>query len=240
MAPAATWLDPPAVLPLDGAWVHVWQVDLERAERDQAWLIELLSADERRRADAYSFERDRRTFVIGRGVLRQLIGRYLDRAPDRIVFHAGPHGKPQVAGLQFNLSHSADRALLAFSRDRDVGVDLEALRPVADYERLARATFSPAESATLMRLPPDRRLESFLACWTRKEALLKASGLGLTGSPAACEVSVSADEPARLVAMPEAWSWSLEDLPPMPGYVSALAVAGRGHRRAQFRWSGGS
>ncbi len=101
-----------------------------------------------------------------------------------------------MEGLHFNLFHSADRALMAFSRDRAVGLDLE--------------------------------------------ALLKASGLGLTGSLAACDVSVSADEPARLVAMPEAWPWSLEDLPPIPGYVSALAVAGRGHQRAQFHWSGGS
>ncbi len=215
----------------DGDEVHVWRVDLDGVP--EGAVASSLSADERERAGRFRFERDRRRFVVARGVLRRLLGRYLDREPARVRFGYGPRGKPFVAaggGLRFNLSHSAGLALLAFGWRREVGVDVERVRPVPEAEDIARRYFSRWEEAELRRLPAGERQAAFFRCWTRKEAFVKATGDGLSRPLDGFDVTLAPGEPARLLRLagePAAGHrfW-IEDVSPGRGFAAALAVEG--------------
>jgi 4'-phosphopantetheinyl transferase len=216
--------------PVDGE-VHVWSVDLDGVA--EAEVASSLSADERERAGRFRFERDRRRFVVARGLLRRLVGRYLDREPASVRFGYGPRGKPSVAagdGIRFNLSHSAGLALLAFAWRREVGVDVERLRPVPEAEDIARRYFSPWEESELRRLPGGEREAAFFRCWTRKEAFVKATGDGLSRPLDAFDVTLAPGEPARLVRVAgeaeAARRFWIEDVSPRRGFAAALAVEG--------------
>lgn len=140
---------------------------------------ETLSSDERERADRFHFERDRIAFRAGRAWLRAVLAGYLGVPPAAIRFGYGPHGKPHLADrpdLRFNLAHSGGWAALAVATGREVGIDVEAIRPIA--ERVERVVFTPAEIAALNRLPAEERRLGFYNAWTRKEAYLKALGSG--------------------------------------------------------------
>jgi 4'-phosphopantetheinyl transferase len=196
----------------------------------------LLSGDETRRANRFHFGRDRRRYVAGRATLRVLLGRYLDRDPASLRFRYGAHGKPALGSLpgepdvRFNLAHSEDLALLAFARGREVGVDLERMRPLPVVERIAETAFSCQERAKLKRLAPEQRQAAFYAGWTRKEAYVKARGEGLGLPLGQFDVSLAPGEPAKLIevrgAPREAGRWTLMALDVAPGYAAALAVEG--------------
>jgi len=164
--------------------VHVWYLSLATAPVTD--LASLLTEGERTRAARFVFEPDRRRFVATRGWLRHLLGRYLGLAPGAIVLGAGPQGKPSFEargsqrGIEFNVSHSGDRSLLAFSLGRPVGVDVELMADKPDLDDLARACFTPRELERFTSSPSNRRLESFFGLWTAKEAYLKTKGGGLS------------------------------------------------------------
>ena len=162
----------PAV-PLTVDEIHVWRARLDApAPEVVASLEALLSADERERARKFYFERDRRRFVVCRGILRTLLGSYLGRAPQEIAFHYGPNGKPRLEdSIFFNLAHSEDLALLAFTRAGEVGVDVERIREMSDWPSIAELSFSPEERERLRACPAFRRREEFFHAWTRQEAL---------------------------------------------------------------------
>src|SRR5262249_6099605 len=146
-----------------------------------ARLYETLSADERQRAAGFRFERHRSRFIASRGFLRLILGAYLGMLPEAVKFTYGLNGEPGMDGdrVQFNASHSEDRALYAIALDAPIGVDLEWMRPSLDFDQIARSFFSPVEWAEYRVIPPDRQTEAFFRCWTRKEAFIKATGLGL-------------------------------------------------------------
>ena len=227
----AAWQPPPSELALAGADIHVWRVALDPPAEAVAALAHTLSDDERDRAARFHFDRDRIAFTVARGALRTLAGRYLAAPPARLAFGYRERGKPYLTappgGLQFNVSHSGQRALLCFARDREVGVDIELRRELSDLRELARTAFSPSEYAALCHLPPDAHLDAFFACWSRKEAFIKATGEGVA-QLAAFDVSLGPGEPARLLRVdgepPGAPRWSLCDLPAIPGYAAALVV----------------
>jgi 4'-phosphopantetheinyl transferase len=166
--------------------VHVWRLPLDQPGEHGTYLRSLLSADEEERAQRFRFPRDRERFVVCRGLLRVLLGRYLSCHPGRLRFAYGAHGKPALAGgaaagrLCFNVAHSEGLALIAVARGREVGVDLECLRPETATEQLATSCFSARELEALRALPQQVRTEAFFRCWTRKEAYLKATGTGLS------------------------------------------------------------
>jgi len=221
--------------------VHVWAAGLD--DLPEAALRAPLSADERERGGRFHFERDRRRFVTARGLLRVLLGRYLDVDPARLRFGYGPRGKPFLAGgepLRFNLSHSGGLTLLAFARGCEVGVDIEQERPVPESEDIARHYFSAREWAELSRLRAAEWRAGFFRCWTRKEAFIKATGDGLSRPLDAFDVTLAPGEPARLLrvlAEPEAaHRFWLEDLRPAPGFAGALAVEGSAHRVVRRTW----
>lgn len=227
--------------PLTSDDVHVWRFALDLDAPLFDCLHETLAEDERRRAARFHFEKDRRHFIAGRGGLRFLIGAYLRRQPKEIRFAYGNQGKPRLANednaedFRFNLSHSHGLALLAVTRGREIGVDVERLRDMErDGEPLAERFFSPTEAAALRSLPPEQRREAFFSCWTRKEAYIKAKGQGLSLPLDQFDVSLRPGEAAALLATrfdpADAQHWSMQNLRPGAEYVAALVVEGHSWR----------
>ncbi|HEY0478496.1 MAG TPA: 4'-phosphopantetheinyl transferase superfamily protein [Kofleriaceae bacterium] len=236
------WLPPPAELAefrLGPADVHVWRVPLVQPAASVAALAATLSDDERARAARFHFERDRTSYTIARGTLRTLLGRYLAHPPAQLAFGYRDKGKPYLVApagdLGFNLSHSGQLALLAFCRGRELGVDIEQRRPLSDLLSLARTSFSPNEYAVFCRLPPADHVEAFFACWSRKEAFIKATGEGIS-QLADFDVSLAPGEPARLLRVPGEPRWLLQDLPAIPDYAAALVIEGLQLRVSCWDW----
>jgi 4'-phosphopantetheinyl transferase len=201
--------------------VDVWRVELDADPRRAAGL---LSTAESERAARLRAERHRRRFAVAHGALRAILARYLDADPRAIELETGPHGKPELAGspeLQFNLTHSGALAIVAVARGRRVGVDVELVRPVRYRERLVERLFSGGEAGACAGPgEPDR---SFLQIWARKEALLKAVGVGIGEHLG--DVSIPEDEATVEF---DGLSWSVRDLAPGDDYVGALAAEGSG------------
>jgi 4'-phosphopantetheinyl transferase len=228
--------------------VHIWYTSLEQPETRVCQCAQLLSEDERKQASRFHFERDRRRFIVSHGVLREILSRYLDVAPDQVQYRHGLRGKPYLAvssdgyDLQFNMAHSNEVALYAIASGREVGIDLEYVQPIADVEQISSRFFSLREDATLRSLPETQRLEAFFSCWTRKEAYLKAVGDGLTRPLNHFDVSLKPGEPTKLLhveqAPQETDRWSLQTLVPAPGYVAALCVEGHDWQLACWRLGG--
>jgi 4'-phosphopantetheinyl transferase len=221
------WANSPAHPVLSENEVHIWRVSLDQPCADHA---ALLSVDEQGRAQRFVFEKDRRRFIVARGTLRMILGRYLNLAPEKVQFEYLAHGKPVLTAgtLRFNLSHSEEIGLYAIVSNREVGIDLEFVRPVPDAEKLAEQFFSSVEKAELDGLPPSKKLASFFSGWTRKEAYIKARGDGMAYPLDQFSVSMDCERPARLLAVEdapqEAARWSLYDINPAPGYIGALAI----------------
>lgn len=220
--------------------VHVWQVALEQDAPVIAQLRTLLHEDEAQRAARFHFAADQRRYIVGRGVLRLLLGKYLAIKPEQLRFTYNAYGKPELATtahalpLHFNLSHSGEIALYAIAAQRVLGIDIERIRPELDWRALATHVFSPYEQATLTQLAPPEQLPAFFRCWTRKEAFIKARGMGLSLALEQFDVTLRPDEPPHLLATrddpQEAGRWTLCDLPCPTSYAAALVVAGHGWR----------
>ena len=240
------WPPPPGTLALESDEVHLWRATLDKRAALVKSLWQTLAADERAKADRFYFERDRKHFIVARGVLRDILGRYLNRAPDQLHFCYSGHGKPALAPesaggtFRFNLSHSHGLALYAVTQGREIGVDLERIRPDLAIEEIAERFFSAREVAVLLALPERLRPEAFFNCWTRKEAYIKARGEGLTLPLDEFDVSLAPGEPAALLSvranLHEAARWSLRELAPGPGYKAALAAEGRIWRLKCWQW----
>ncbi len=251
-APPST--DSPWRLPVEWpasspALVHAWRVALDPEPACVAEAERMLSADEQARASRFFFERDRTRFAVARAALRGILGRYLGVPPTRVEFSYGRRGKPALAArpgtpaLRFNLAHSDGRALCAVAVGRDVGVDLERLRPDFATDAVAAHFFSGAEVTTLRTLAAERRTRAFFDCWTRKEAYIKARGEGLWLPLDRFEVSLAPGEPPALLAThdepAEVARWSLRAIDVGRGYAAALAVEGRGWRLERWQWPEG-
>lgn len=218
--------------------VLLWRASLDAAPAEA--LFATLSPDEHERAGRYRFARDRHRFVAGRGLLRRILAGALGISPSEVRFAYGAYGKPMAEGepahgIRFNVSHSGGLFVCAVAAGREVGVDVERIRPDLADEAIARQFFSPSEVAELLATPSERRTEAFLRCWTRKEAYVKATGLGLSLPLDSFDVSLHPEEPAApLRTRPdpsETGRWILVDLPCPAGYLAALAVARRATNR---------
>ena len=221
-----------------GAEIVVARLDAGRdvIERETT----LLSHDESQRAARFVRARDRGRFIVARATLRRLLGSRLDLPPEAIALVTGPFGKPELAphqsrsGLRFNLSHCDGIAVFGFSWDREIGVDVEAVRTLPDADRIALRFFSGNESKAYFDLRPADRPLAFFNCWTRKEAFIKALGEGLGFPLDRFDVSLAPGEPARLLRVDnepgERCGWALDDFVPAAGFVGAAvtrdAIAG--------------
>lgn len=213
--------------------IHVWCVGLDEAA-DAAALAACLSASERERAGGLPSSAHRRRFVVARATLRRLLGRYLGQEPGAVVFAHGAHGKPFLpqGGLHFNVSHTQGLALYAIASVREVGVDVEWMRPQVAHERIAARFFALEEREMLAQVPAEERRVAFYHIWTRKEAYLKACGDGLAAGLGTFAVSLEAE---ALLRSDEGRRWKLVAWEPADGYVAALCGAGVDWRMRDWR-----
>lgn len=236
----------PVIPALRSDEVHVWRASLAGPSPGPGTDSSLLSREEGDRAARFISADHRDRWAASRAILRRILAAYLGDDPAALRFRAGAQGKPALlrteghGDVRFNLSHSGGVALVAVALGREVGVDVERIREDAAGERLAERFFAPAEAAALRTIPARQRAPAFFACWTRKEAYLKARGVGLTFGLDRVIVPVLPEEPASLLAVEgepgEASRWQLEDLRLAAGFAGAVAVEGRGSRILQLDW----
>ncbi len=227
--------------------VQVWVADLDMAPGWLASRAHCLSEDERTRAARLLEGPVRSRFVAGRLILRHLLGRYLAVAPEQVGFVYGAQGKPALAApdssppLAFNLAHSQALAVYAFAADTVLGVDVEQARELADMPAIARQVFSPQEWQTWQALPAAQKAAAFYLGWTRKEAYIKALGLGFSYPLQRLSVALTPGAPARLLgfAAPQEASrpWTLWPFEPAPSAYAALVVAGVGWSFCLSSWT---
>jgi 4'-phosphopantetheinyl transferase len=230
------WNFPPARLEAPSNLIHVWRASLDPPMPHVQRLTRVLSDAEHSRAGQFYFERDRKRFIAGRGLLRIILGRYLAISPDRVQLHYGLTGKPALAasqgrqGIEFSVSHSRGLILYAVTCNRRIGIDVEHVRAIPNADDIAQRIFSLREYAAFRALPLEQRQAAFFCGWTRKEAYLKACGEGLSRELDRIDVSLAPFEPARRLSIqgdPQASSrWSLQEIAPAPGYVAAVASEG--------------
>ena len=231
-----SWNSPPQNLTLDINEIHVWRVSLTQTESGLQALAQTLSTDEQTKAERFHLPKGRSHFIVSRGALRAILSRYLHINPNLIHFKYNPYGKPSLIvaqggdTLRFNLSHSAEITLIAITKNRDIGVDIESLNPNFSYQQIAERFFSPLENTVLRSLPEYLQLTAFFTCWTRKEAYIKAVGKGLSIPLNQFDVTLAPGEPAALLNVQEnpkeASRWSLIELIPSSDMVATVAVAG--------------
>jgi 4'-phosphopantetheinyl transferase len=233
--PASAWLASGAAVSRPVGAVEVVSVPLTAAPAAAGELAQCLSDEERGRAGRFAFERDRRRFIVGRAWLRRLLASRLGLQPEAVEITYGPHGKPGLpphladSGLRFNVSHSEDLAVYAFSRGCEIGIDVEAVRAIEDADAIAERFFSARENSAYRALDPRDKPLGFFNCWTRKEAFIKAIGDGLYHPLDSFDVSLAPGEPATILRVDdfpgERCGWHLESLSPAPGFVAAVVVA---------------
>ncbi|MGA8501095.1 MAG: 4'-phosphopantetheinyl transferase superfamily protein [Candidatus Sulfotelmatobacter sp.] len=217
--------------------VQLWRVDLEALGADEPRWQRVLSADEAARASRFHFARDRQRYVAARALLRIILASYLETDAGSLRFSYSEKEKPSLGpehahcDVRFNITHSGGIALLAFTRGREIGVDVEQIRHDFDPGAIARRYFSTHEQNQLADLPAEEKVEGFYRCWTRKEAYIKATGDGLSLPLSQFDVSLVPGEPNALLATrpdpSEAGSWLLQEVAAGPGYVAALCARGR-------------
>jgi 4'-phosphopantetheinyl transferase len=232
--------------PLHNDEVHLWRACTDQSAPVFHLLAQTLSNDERARSERYYFERDRKRYIVGRGILRMILSSYLQTNPRSIKFRYSSYGKPILDGtraiknLDFNVSHSAGLAIYAVVRNKSIGIDLEKIQPILEAEQITKNLFSHDESEIFHWLPKQAKTEAFINCWTRKEAYLKARGRGLSLALDQITVSFMPGEPARLLRvendLQETTRWSISAFSPASGYAAALAVQGYGLGINYYSW----
>jgi 4'-phosphopantetheinyl transferase len=225
--------------------VDIWRIQISGQDGVEH-CRQLLSPDEARRADAFYFEKHRRRFIAARAAMRRILGLCTGIAPDTLAFSYGEKGKPELAEemrgsvILFNLSHSEDMAVLAVTRGLTVGIDIEWIKPEFATEEIAGHFFAAGEVRRLQALPVAERSDAFFACWTRKEAYIKALGDGLSVPLDSFEVAFGPGVPAALLQVvvdpDEAGRWSMYDIEVAQGYRAALVVKGKGRRLRHRQW----
>jgi 4'-phosphopantetheinyl transferase len=228
-------IEAPLALPIDE--VHLWRVDLDAIGGDESRWQQALSPDELMRAARFHFPRDRRRFVASRALLRSILAGYLAIDSAGVSFSYSKREKPSLgpahanSDVTFNLSHSGGIGLLAFTRGREIGIDVEQIRRDFDLEAIALRFFSTHEQKQLAALPAYEKVDAFFRCWTRKEAYIKATGDGLSLPLSQFDVSLAAGGKNALLATrpdgAEAGRWLLREVPAGPGYVAAICVRGQ-------------
>ena len=245
---AQLWNKSPRNLCLASEEVHIWyaNLDLSTAEIDK--LAAILSEDEREKAQNFHFDKHRQRYIAARGRLRQLLASYIDIAEKEIKFTYSDRGKPQLSlnlnphNLQFNVSHSQHLALYAFTYQEKVGIDLEYLRSLKDAASIARRFFAPKEYELIASLTGEKQQKVFFQTWTIKEAYLKATGEGLSGSINEVEVLFEDNQPVNLAAIGGnvqlAADWLVYNFIPTDNFIATVAVETKSekHQHKQLKF----
>lgn len=233
------WTTPPQELVLTVSAVDVWLISLAQPSA-AAEFIDLLSGAEQDRAARFKFDKHRRPYVIAHAALRSILSSYLKAQPADLPFVTGINGKPNLApelsgsGLQFNLSHSHEMALLGVTCGHEIGVDIEWIKEDYGFDEVAERFFTAKEVSELRALPISLQRQAFFKCWTSKEAFLKAKGTGLSGKLDEVEITLSDERQVRIDASVP--GWTLSELTPGNGYEAALVVEGSSLPVNCYRW----
>src|SRR3984893_14939568 len=226
---AVSWSQPTQELVLPHDELHIWFAWLDVEPQERTRLCSYLSTDEVSRAERFIFPRDRDHFIVARGRLRELLGKYLHRPPNAVQFKTGRYGKLSLLDdrdqLRFNLSHSHGLALYGFSMGRELGIDAEKIRPEFAGEGIAQRYFSATEQRHLAEVPKEVRDMAFFLCWTRKEAYIKARGEGLQIALDSFDVSLKPGEPETLRSA-DSGRWSMHTFTPAREFVAAVILEG--------------
>jgi 4'-phosphopantetheinyl transferase len=243
--PATSWSQAPLPLAFPTARVDIWKVCFDQPPK-AGCEASILSPDEIARAGRFHFEKDRIQFTRCRCALRRILADYLAIAPGEIRFEYLISGKPQLAAdqnpraLEFNVSHSANIALIAVSSEHRLGVDVEKIRGDVDVEALAERFFSPRERDGIRALPDLLRVPGFFACWTRKEAFLKATGAGLSFPLADFSVTTHPDHAPEIEDISGnregGKPWFLSDLHVIDGYRAAVVLESPHLKLETYAW----
>lgn len=225
-----------------GDEIHLWRARQDRPPRPHDELARHLSPEEQARAARFAFARLTEQFIVAHAFVRDVLGAYLGVAPVEVPIEIDAQGKPHLRGsdLRFNLSHSANLAVLAVGT-RELGVDVEQIRGDVLRERIAERFFSALEVQALNALPAEHQAAGFFSCWTRKEAYLKALGTGLRIALDRFDVSLGPDEPARLIAdrgNDDLQAWKLAAFTPDRAFRGAVVARGHDWSLRGFDWSG--
>jgi 4'-phosphopantetheinyl transferase len=241
------WRPAPLLAVLRPGETHVFALQLAVPDPRVAQLEELLSLDERSRAERFHQSWDRRRYIVARAQLRTILARYAGQAAHEIEFYYGAHGKPRLAGgdsqpIGFNLSRSHELGLLAIQLDSEIGVDLERIRPFPDGLAVAQRLFAPDEYKLLSSLPVAVREAAFFSYWTRKEAIVKSLGGGLSHPIDGFTLTPAREAVAEPVMVPSGsqcvtrWVTILPQ--PSVGYLAALATAAAPNGLRCWSWPG--
>jgi 4'-phosphopantetheinyl transferase len=234
------WVTPPIDLTLSDSAVDIWLISLTQPGDSYASLADLLSSPEQERAARFKFDTHRRRFVAAHAALRSILSQYLKRAPESLQFVSSANGKPSLAaalagsGMQFNLSHSFEMALLGVTHRREIGVDIELIKEDYTFDEVAARFFTAKELAAFRALPVRLQRRAFFKCWTSKEAFLKAKGTGLSGQLDEVEITLADDQLVRIIASVP--GWGLTELNPGNNYEAALVVEGGVFPVRRYRW----
>ncbi len=215
---------------VEGA-IDLWIADFHHAKSPSADYSRLLSEDELARASHFQFDHLTAFYVFCRGTLRRILSGYLTVPASSIKFQYGDKGKPFVAtqtGLQFNVSHAGDLFVCAVSSGPAIGVDVEQIRTMEDMPAIAAQFFAPAEQRHLAGIAERDRTHAFYQCWTRKEAVIKATGEGISRPLDSFEVSFGPGAAPRLIRFDEdnSPSWQMDSFEPGSGYIGAVTSPG--------------
>lgn len=236
MSYSGTWYPPPERLVLSADEIHVWRANLRVPGQQLESYYHTLSLDERTRAAKFHFSKDHNDFVAARGILRNILARYLGQDAAALRFCYNSAGKPAVMPvpqnreLQFNLAHSHGLALYAFACS-PVGIDLEWIQPWRYDPEIAEMLFSSRERSELMNLPEQERAEAFFRNWVCKEAYVKARGQGLSIPLRSFDVCIKSAAAAPRLSDPQ---WSVQTFTPGLSYVAAVVVEGHGRELRLF------
>ena len=228
------WQNSPSQPLLANKRVHVWRANLDLPTTEIERLAAFLSTDEIARANKFHFLEHKRRFIVARGILRQLLGNYLQISPNKIEFEYSDRGKPRLAAsmgnsyIQFNVSHSMEYVLYGFTNNHLIGVDLEFLRETQDAAELAKSFFTHREYELIANSTDEERQKAFFQFWTAKEAYLKAIGTGLSDSLSDIEITFDCAKKPKLLSVGEniatVGNWSIYHFIPAANYVAAIIV----------------
>lgn len=236
----SAWVARPEKLALTDGHVDVWLISLVAPSAAGEHFVEILSNDEQERAARFKFDKHRGLYIAAHVAVRAILAKYLNAKPVDLQFVNGSNGKPSLAaafagsGLEFNLSHSHEMALLGVTRGHEIGVDIEWVKDDYGYDEVAERFFTAKEVAAMRALPTSLQRQAFFKCWTSKEAFLKAKGTGLSGKLDEVEIIFADDQQVRIQASVP--GWTLTELTPENGYEAAVVIEGGSLPVNCYRW----
>jgi 4'-phosphopantetheinyl transferase len=232
--PQITW--PVAADPTEpeAGQVHLFCAALPEFKSQIRQFERFLSRAEIERATRFHFVKDRNSYIVRHALLRLILGRYLSVLPEELEFEYGEFGKPALKSspvvLHFNTAYSSELVMFGITTLGPIGVDIERVHSIPEFEDIAAQYFCPQEAAMMRALPEERRMKAFYSCWTSKEAYLKATGEGIAESLNKVEVTLDSSLQGQTLHLPgddPHGSWELHTFSPAVGYVGALAIKAR-------------